>query len=139
MNADDESLFELMFAVLHRSVATMHHVAGFEEWSAPEVLALRAIARSSSALSTADVARALGISWTHASKICGRLKANGLLSEFRWKKFRGLRLTADGTVFLQRELPNLTAFVRGLFHGLGPDERVILETALQRIRSNVCE
>jgi DNA-binding MarR family transcriptional regulator len=105
-----------------------------EEWSALEVMVLRLFARSTSALGAADFSRTLGISLPHASKIAGRLKAKGLVSERRWRQFRSLRLTPDGQRFLERELPNLTAFVDAMFRGLKPAEQVLLHELLQRVR-----
>lgn len=139
MSVSDEDLFERLFAVHHGVVAAMHHVAGFEEWSAIEILALRLFARSTTALSATNISRMLGISLAHASKIGGRLKANGFVTEHRWRQFRSLRLTPKGTEFLERELPNLTAFVDAVFRELSPTERVVLDGLLQRIRRSACE
>jgi DNA-binding MarR family transcriptional regulator len=137
MDVRNEDLFERMFAVHHRTIAAFHQVAAFEEWAALEILALRLFERSATDLGAIDIARTLGISFPHASRIAARLKKQGLVSERRWKQYRSLRLTAEGKAFLARELQNFSAFADEVFRRVSPADRRLLDQLLERIRNNV--
>lgn len=126
-----EDVVERMFACQHRMVVQMREMAGFEEWSPLEVLAMRVFARNEMALGATDLERILGC--PHASRLVKSLKARGLVAEHRWKNYRSLMKTEAGLAWLEREQPYLTAFANQLLGPLSTTERRGLFIYLGRV------
>lgn len=136
---DPNELFERLFAVQHRVVVDMANVAAFEEWAPLEILAMRVFAKTPHAISALDIARALGCSFPHASRLSKKLQARGLVSVHRWHQYRSLQRTESGDEWLRSELSNLTAFTNDVFGDLSADERAQLYVLLGLIRRSACE
>ena len=93
-----------------------------------------AIGEAGGDIGAIDIARVLGCSLPHASRLSKKLQARGLVSEFRWHQFRSLSMTLDGEDWMRRELGYLTAFTADVFGDLTPEERNLLYDLLGRVR-----
>lgn len=134
-----EDLFITLFITMHATNIMLANLSGFEEWSAMEVLALRAFQqRDNYVLGTKDIAALLHCSMPWASNVIKRLRKRGYIEQIgRWRQYHSMRLTEAGRARLRSDTDCLRAFTRQVFGGFSREDRLRFGTLLGRVYTNV--
>ena len=119
-----EELFKRVLVCAHEMEKAVRRSERFDDWSAIEILALRAFQRvPNHALGATELARRLRCSVTYASKMMRRLRGKGLLEEgTSYRTFRSMVLTPEGLERVQTDAECLETFARGVFAPLSDEE-----------------
>jgi DNA-binding MarR family transcriptional regulator len=139
MDDDREELFRLLFGCAHQVTLCLRHIEQFDEWSAMEILALRAFERSfNQATCTTAISRRLYSSVPYASKLLRRLREKGLIRPGTfYRGSRGMVLTDAGSERIEQDDSCLESFVGIVFQGLSEEQCLQLRKLLLHVMGNV--